>query len=124
MKSLSLSFTRHIALHMLTKRVGDEFDIAPGNTTYTGKVLHRHMTPCGVVLIVFCSSRFFAHSQLAFWLTDCGNSGVLITGKHTNTHGEYREEDPDYAVAIREYERPFADADFNEDTFESLATLI
>lgn len=125
MKSFSLSFKHEIALQLLTKQVGQSFDVGTTWTRFTGKVLHRHVTPCGVLLLVKYSGYYAEGSHMgAFWLSECGQSGILITGEHTTTKGVYRKEDPDYADAIREYERPLTDIDFSEERFESLGALV
>lgn len=141
MKSLEPSFKKELAAGLINKQVGDAFTFTLRNaystSAYEGTVLHRHQTGCGVLLLV----RYkFTHMLTwnkgvpivhdiklsAFWLSDCGNSGVM-----TNTNGRYVTSrfsgsmfplppDSDYVAALREYERPFADADFPEEMWTAL----
>lgn len=130
MKALSFCFKRSTA-EMLMMRLPGECFAMPTESSFVGgleiRVLHRHDTFRGVLLLIKTSweeTYKAAVGYRAFWLSYEGNSGQLITGKHTSHHGVYQEEDPDYAAAVQEYERPFSNADFVEESFTALARLV
>lgn len=135
MKSFAFCFKRNVAELLITKKVGDSFSIMdltflPKPTN--GIVLHRHVTPCGVLLLVETEhDRGREHRDgdanyyRAYWLSDCGSSGQLITGNHTTTRGQWLQQDPDYTAAVKDYDYLWQTAtDFVSENFTALGSFL
>lgn len=123
MKSFTCCFSQSTikSESLWSLQAGHCFGFTTAMTYYGGRVLHRHETSCGVLLLVRLDNQLPNTQPRAIWLSHCGNSGLIITRNHWTHRGVYIEADPDYKAAMEAYNAP---VELVESNFQALGELL